>query len=182
MEERETRRMKKGYVQIYTGNGKGKTTCMLGLALRASGAGKKIFIGQFLKQGDYSEIKAIKKFLPDITLEQFGAGGKCFAKGSESENDISAAKEGYQHALHAVSSGEYDLVILDEINVAVSMELLTEEQQLRLMEQKSEGTELVMTGRYASEKIIERADLVTEMTMIKHYFNDGVNARVGIEM
>ncbi len=174
--------MKKGYVQIYTGNGKGKTTCMLGLALRASGAGKKIFIGQFLKQGDYSEIKAIKTFLPEIELWQFGAGGKCFSKGSETVNDINAAKDGYERALGAVSSGEYDLVILDEINVAVNMELLSEEQQLRLMEEKAQGTELVMTGRYASDKVIERADLVTEMTLIKHYFNDGVNARVGIEM
>ncbi len=174
--------MKKGYTQIYTGNGKGKTTCMLGLTLRACGAGKSVFIGQFLKNGEYSEIKAVKNYLPNVKIEQFGAGGKCFAKGSETEHDIQSAHAGFERALEVASSGEYDVVILDEINVAVQMELLSEEQQLRLMKEKSDSTELVMTGRYATEKVMENADLVTEMTMIKHYFTKGVNARVGIEM
>ncbi len=174
--------MEKGYVQIYTGDGKGKTTCMLGLTLRACGADKKVFIGQFMKKGDYSEIKALKKYLPCVTVEQFGGGGACFEKGKQSQHDIEVALKGFERAKDVLSCGVYDIVILDEVNVVVNMGLLSIEQQLELIKAKAENTELVMTGRYASAQVIEKADLVTEMTMVKHYYKDGVDARVGIEM
>ncbi len=170
-----------GYVQVYTGNGKGKTTCMLGLALRASGAGKKVYIGQFLKDDEYSEIIALRTYLPQITVEQFGAGKGFIKKGNASDEDIKCAKTGYEKGYEAATSGEYDLVILDEFNVAMYYELVTSDEAFALMEEKASHTELILTGRYAQEEVMERADLVTEMKEVKHYYKAGVNARVGIE-
>ncbi len=169
----------KGYVQVYTGNGKGKTTASLGLALRAAGAGLKVFIVQFLKQGDYSEIKALSKFSGNITVKQSGLG--CFVKGKPSEEDIVAGKKGYELLKSTLIEGGYDLVIAEEGNVAVSCGLFTEEDLLALIDLKPEHVELVITGRNAGDKLIERADLVTEMKEIKHYYKQGVKARVGIE-
>jgi cob(I)alamin adenosyltransferase len=170
----------KGYVQIYTGNGKGKTTAATGLAVRAAGAGLKVFIGQFLKMGDYSEIKALKERFSDmITLEQFGTGG--FIGGKVSPEHIQAAGKGLKRIKELMISGKYDVVICDEINVAVSLGLLTVEDLLELIALKPENIEMVFTGRGADPKMIEAADLVTEMTEIKHYYKKGVNARTGIE-
>lgn len=173
--------MEKGYLQIYTGNGKGKTTCMLGLVLRASGAGKKIYIGQFMKDDDYSEIKAIREFLPNVCLEQYGTGKGFAKKGALKDYDIKCGNNGYDRAIEVLKANEYDIYIFDEINVACYMEILTENQLLNLIEQKPFEAELILTGRYAPDKIIEKADLVTEMKEIKHYFKQGVMARVGIE-
>ncbi len=173
--------MQKGYIQVYTGNGKGKTTCMLGLTLRACGAGKKVFIGQFMKKGNYSEIKALTQYLPQVVTEQYGSG-KFISKETKGLDDIKAAQEGYKKALKLVSGSDYDIVILDEVNVAVQIGLISEEELLTLMDTKADTTELVLTGRYATDKVIERADLVTEMAEIKHYFEKGVDARLGIEM
>ncbi len=173
--------MEKGYIQVYTGNGKGKTTCMLGLTLRACGADKKVMICQFMKKGDYSEIKAVKKYLPQVELYQFG-GGKFITKDTKTDEDIRLTEEGFKKASEAAISGEYDLVIMDEINVAIAIELIDEEKLLKLMAEKSEHTELIITGRYATEKVKNSADLVTEMTEVKHYCNKGVDARIGIEM
>lgn len=167
-----------GFIQIYTGNGKGKTTASLGLALRAAGAGYKIFIGQFLKSGDYSEIKALKK-LDNIEIEQYGAGR--FVKGKPSEEDITAGAAGYKKLTQVLKKGEHDLVIAEEANVAVTCNLFSERELLTLMDIKPDHVELVITGRGATEKIIERADLVTEMKEIKHYYKKGVKARKGIE-
>ncbi len=172
--------MEKGYVQVYTGNGKGKTTCSLGLVLRACGARKRVYIGQFMKGDDYSEIKAIREFLPQVTLEQYG-NENFVTYANLSEQEINEAKLGFNKAMAAIKSGEYDVVVLDEINVAVFMELVSEEEALSLIDARHEHCELIMTGRYASEKIKERADLVTEMKEIKHYFTQGVMAREGIE-
>ncbi len=171
----------RGYIQVYTGNGKGKTTCMLGLTLRACGAQKKVLICQFMKKGQYSEIKAVADFLPQVELFQFGSG-KFISKETKTDEDMSLSQAGYEKALDAVSGGEYDIVIMDEINVAVAIELITEKKLLELMDAKSDSTELILTGRYATENVMEKADLVTEMKEIKHYCNKGVNARVGIEM
>ncbi len=154
---------------------------MLGLCLRAAGADKRIFIGQFLKDDDYSEILALKKFLPQIKVEQYGAGEGFIKKGNPSERDISCAKRGYDAIYAAVSSGDFDLVIADELNVACYYDLISPEQILYLMEQKASHTELVITGRYAKEEVMEAADLVTEMKQVKHYYEQGVPARVGIE-
>jgi len=169
----------KGYIQIYTGNGKGKTTAALGLAIRTMGAGGNVFIGQFLKSGDYSEIKALKKIADQITVEQYGLGR--FVKGQPSKEDIKAGMEGYKRVAQVIEKGEYDLVILDEGNVAVSCNIFSEQDLLDLFEKKPDHVELVVTGRGATRAVMEKADLVSEMENIKHYFQKGVQARVGIE-
>ncbi|MBF0229633.1 MAG: cob(I)yrinic acid a,c-diamide adenosyltransferase [Desulfamplus sp.] len=171
--------MKKGYVQIYTGNGKGKTTASLGLALRAAGAGFKVFIAQFLKQGDYSEIKALAKFKDEITVEQYGLGR--FVKGLPSPEDIEAGKRGYERLMEILKKGRHDLVIAEEANVAVMCKLFSEDELINLIDAKPDEIELVITGRGATQKVIDKADLVTEMQEIKHYYKQGVMARVGIE-
>lgn len=168
----------KGYIQIYTGNGKGKTTASLGLAIRAAGAGLKVFIVQFLKKGDYSEIKSLSKF-ENIQIEQYGLGK--FVKGKPSKEDIAAGAEGYLKLCRLLKEGNHDLVIAEEGNVALMCNLITEQELLALMDMKPEHVELVITGRGATPKIIERADLVTEMKEIKHYYQQGMAARVGIE-
>lgn len=171
--------MERGYIQIYTGDGKGKTTAALGLALRACGAGFKVFIGQFLKSGDYSEIKALARFSDLVTLRQYGLGR--FVKGKPTEEEIKAAQDGLKEAGEALSSGLYDLVILEEANVASSIGLFSVDDLLSLMAHKPLGVELVLTGRNAHPRLIEAADLVTEMLPVKHYYFQGVQARVGIE-
>lgn len=168
----------KGYVQVYTGNGKGKTTACLGLALRAAGAGFKVFIGQFLKQGDYSEIKALST-LDTVTVEQFGVGK--FVRGNPSEEEKKSAALGYAKLKEIVAKGNHDLVIVEEGNVAVACGLMTEQELLALVDAKPDHVELVITGRGATRAVMDRADLVTEMQEIKHYYKAGVKARVGIE-
>ena len=169
----------KGYVHIYTGDGKGKTTAALGLSIRAAGAGMKVFIAQFIKKGNYSEIKALKKFSDLITVEQFGSG--CFIKGKPATEDIQAARKGIEKVKFIVSSGNYKMVILDEANVAVKLGLFSVEDLLDIIADKPEEVEIVITGRNADQRLIEKSDLVTEMKEIKHYFQKGVKARVGIE-
>ena len=169
----------KGYVQVYTGNGKGKTTAALGLALRAAGAGLNIFILQFIKKGVYSEIKALERFADRITLEQYGLGR--FIKDKPHPSDLEIAQKGLERLKAVVASGAYDIVIIEEGNVAVSSGLISVEELLDVIEMKPESVELVITGRHAAPEIIERADLVTEMREIKHYYQKGVGARLGIE-
>ncbi|MBF0202871.1 MAG: cob(I)yrinic acid a,c-diamide adenosyltransferase [Desulfamplus sp.] len=171
--------MKKGYVQVYTGNGKGKTTASLGLAIRAAGAGLKVFIVQFLKQGDYSEIKALEKFKDQITVEQYGMGR--FVKGRPSPEDIEAGRKGYNRLFNILEKGEHDLVIAEEANVALMCDLFSEQEMINLIDAKPEHIELVITGRGAPQSVIDKADLVTEMKEIKHYYKEGVAARIGIE-
>ena len=173
--------MKKGQFQVYTGNGKGKTTAALGLALRASGAGMKVYFCQFIKDQEYSEIKALKR-LPNVTVEQFGTGKGILTYREKETADEECARAGYEKLTAALTSGEYDVVIADEINCALMCKLLTEDQLLRLADMRPEGTELVFTGRGASEAILNRADLATEMHLIKHYYQEKkLPARVGIE-
>ncbi len=169
----------KGYIQVYTGNGKGKTTAALGLAIRAAGAGLKVFIAQFIKMGEYSEIKALNRFKELITVEQFGTGR--FIKGKPSVSDMEAARKGVEKIKGAFTSGQYNVVIMEEANVAAKLGLLSVEDILRIMDDKPKDVELVITGRGADSRIIEKADLVTEMKEVKHYFQKGVKARIGIE-
>ena len=169
----------KGYIQVYTGNGKGKTTAALGLAIRAAGAGLKVFIAQFIKMGEYSEIKALKRFKDLITVEQFGTGR--FIKDKPSASDIEIARKGIEKIKAAFTSGQYNVVIMEEANVAAKLGLLSVENILKIMDEKPKDVELVITGRGADSRIIEKADLVTEMKEIKHYFHKGVKARIGIE-
>ena len=173
--------MQTGYIQIYTGNGKGKTTASLGLCMRAAGAGKKIYFGQFMKDGDYSEITALTERFPEVTYAAFGAKG-FIRKGSERDGDSACAKAGLEAAKAALISGEFDIVVLDELCVALFMELVSLDDVLELIDAKPAHTELVLTGRYAHPTLIERADLVSEINEVKHYFTKGVDARVGIEM
>ena len=169
----------KGYVQIYTGNGKGKTTAALGLSIRAAGAGLRVFIAQFLKMGDYSEITALKRFSDLITIEQYGLGK--FIKGKPSDEEMAAAQNGLKRIKDILSVNEHQVVILEEANVAVSCGLIQKGDLLDIIKTKPEDVELVITGRGADSEIIEMADLVTEMKEIKHYYQKGVKARVGIE-
>jgi len=169
----------KGYVQVYTGNGKGKTTAALGLSVRAAGAGLKVFIGQFVKLGEYSEIKALKRFSDLITLEQFGAGP--FIRKIPSDDDIKAARLGLERVMGGLSSSQYDVVILVEANVAVTCNLITEQDLVEIIDKKPQHVELIITGRSVGPRIVDKADLVTEMKTVKHYFDQGQNARTGIE-
>ncbi len=169
----------KGYIQIYTGNGKGKTTAAIGLAVRAVGAGKKVFFAQFVKGQIYSEIKAINEFLPSIKVKQYGLD--CFIYNDPTPADIAAAREGLDEVAQVIASGEYDVVVLDEANIALYYRLFTVEELIALLKNKPEQTEIIITGRYAPDELIELADLVTEMKEIKHYYAQGVEARIGIE-
>ncbi len=168
-----------GYVQVYTGDGKGKTTAALGLALRAVGAGLRVFIAQFVKGAEYSEITAMRQFLPMVTVKQYGRG--CFIKGKPDAEDVRLAQSGLAEIREIMKSGNYDLVILDEANIATYFNLITVADLLDLIREKPESVELVITGRKAASEIIEAADLVTEMQEIKHYYQRGVTARLGIE-
>ena len=171
--------MRRGLVQIYTGNGKGKTTAALGLALRAFGAGLKIYLGQFIKKGQFSEIKALRRFHPNIIIRQYGRG--CFVKGKPSPADILSAQKGLNDLSRAMISGKYDLVIADEIICAVNAGLISAKEALHLIDRKPAAVELVLTGRNAPNQIIKRSDLVTEMRKIRHPFDKGIGARKGIE-
>lgn len=169
----------KGYIQVYTGNGKGKTTAALGLSLRAAGADLRVYIAQFVKAGDYSEIRALKRYSDQITIEQFGLNH--FIKGKPSSEDIKAAQEGLKKVKSALTSDKYDVIIMEEANVAVTLGLFSIQEILEIVSIKPEDKELVITGRGASEQLIEKADLVTEMKEIKHYYHKGIKARKGIE-
>jgi cob(I)alamin adenosyltransferase len=168
-----------GYVHVYTGNGKGKTTAALGLALRAAGAGLRVYIGQFVKGMRYSEIKAFERFKEQVTIQQFGRD--CFVDHDLKEEDIAVARQGLDVVRDVITSGDWDVVVLDEANIAVLFGLFEVDDLLDLIDQKPIGQELVITGRYADRRLLLQADLVTEMKEVKHYYNQGVEARVGIE-
>ena len=170
--------MEKGYVHVYTGNGKGKTTAALGLSLRAVCAGKKVYFGQFIKGMKYSELES-QKFLPNFEIHQFGRN--CFIFNKPTEEDIRLAKEGLETCRKILSGGLYDIVVLDELNIAVYYNLFTIDEAIEVIKNRVPHVEVIVTGRYADEKLIEFADLVTEMKEIKHYYKKGVRARKGIE-
>jgi cob(I)alamin adenosyltransferase len=169
----------KGYVQVYTGDGKGKTTAALGLSLRAAGAGLKVLIAQFIKRGEYSEIRSLKRLSDLVTVAQFGEGR--FIQGNAPRECVEKAQAGLECVKACIASGQYDVVILEEANVAVKKGFLAIEDLLDLIENKPDFVEIVITGRDAHSKLIEKADLVTEMRAVKHYFRQGIKARVGIE-
>jgi len=171
-------KMEKGYIQVYTGNGKGKTTAALGLSLRAVCSGKKVFFGQFVKGMKYSELEAVK-YLPNFHMEQFGTSFFIVEKPTKADKKV--AKEGLKIVEESLTSGEYDVVVLDEINIAIFYELFTAEEVIEVIDKRCPKVEVILTGRYACEQIIEKADLVTEMKEIKHYYSKGIQARVGIE-
>lgn len=181
MSTTESNTIGKGYVQIYTGNSKGKTTAALGLAFRAMGRELKTYIGQFMKGQHYSELESARKVAPYITIEQYGKDTFIHIKNPPDEEDTRMANEGLKQAVHAMKSGDYQIIILDEIITSHHFHLISLEQMLDIIKAKPDGVEVVFTGRYAPPELIEAADLVTEMTEIKHYFTQGVMAREGIE-
>jgi cob(I)alamin adenosyltransferase len=172
--------LERGLVQVYTGEGKGKTSAAFGLALRAVGRELRVFVIQFIKGGfDYGELYVVKR-LPNLELKAFGQG-KFVTQVPAGEKDVALAKEAFALAKRVVESGEYDVVILDEVNVAVHLGLLSVEEVVNLVKVKPKHVELVLTGRYAPKEIVEVADLVTEMREIKHPYARGVKPRKGIE-
>ena len=170
-----------GYIQVYTGNGKGKTTAALGLALRAAGHKQKVYIGQFLKGHMYGELLSAKSLSPYITIEQFGRKGFIHVTKDPDAEDIQKARRGLKKCREAMLSSKYRIIILDEINVAVYFNLLSEKEILSLLSEKPKGVEVILTGRYAPPSFLKKADLVTEMKEKKHYYKKGVKARKGIE-
>ncbi len=172
--------MQIGYTQIYTGNGKGKTTAAFGLALRASGHGKKIFIGQFVKGMKYGELDSIKKFSDTITLKQFGRD--CFIENDPEPEDIKVARDGWDLVNTILNENSVDILILDEIGIAIYYKLISTEEVADFIKRKPLEMELILTGRYVPIELFELADLVTEMKEIKHYYKKGVSAREGIEL
>ncbi|MCD6472950.1 cob(I)yrinic acid a,c-diamide adenosyltransferase [Candidatus Aerophobetes bacterium] len=172
-----------GLIYVYTGDGKGKTTAAIGTGIRAVGHGYKVYMIQFLKGGsgfpEYGEIRAIKAF-KNFTIEQFGLP-HFVLPGKTSDEDLMMISKALERAQEVTSSGKYDLVILDEINVAYKLGLLSLKDLLFLLNNKASHTELILTGRGAPPKLVERADLVSEILSIKHPYNSGIKARKGIE-
>ena len=169
----------RNYIHVYTGNGKGKTTAAFGLALRAVGAGMKVFIGQFVKGKPYNENIAIAQYLKNITVKQYGLG--CFIINEPTDDDIAAAGKGLDEMSKIIKAGKHELVIMDEVNIALYYKLIDVNQLIEIMKSKPDNVELVLTGRYAPQEIIDMADLVTEMKEVKHYYQQGIEARKGIE-
>lgn len=193
--------MKQGYVQVYTGNGKGKTTAAIGLAIRALGAGLRVLFLQFMKSKVYSEHQILPQLSPLLTLEtlgkpffiahegtlsaeqlaQWGDDVVVFPPGQPPADYLAIIQSGIKRAHEAVSSGDYDLVVLDEINVALHFQLVTWPQVKAILANRPASVELILTGRGAPPELLEQADLVTEMREIKHYYQQGIAARPGIE-
>ena len=171
--------MDRGYVQVYTGEGKGKTTAALGLAIRAAGAGLTVYIAQFMKAKTTSETLALSRFNECIELQQFGC--EKFVDKKPSEQDILKALKGVESVREKIGSHRFDLVVLDEISTAIHCGVVDVSLVTEIIDKKPPQTELVLTGRHAPQEIVSRADLVTEMREVKHYFRKGVRARRGIE-
>jgi len=165
-------------IHVYTGNGKGKTTAAIGMAIRAAGAGNKVFFAQFVKGRHYSELNVLID-IPSIVVKQYGL--ECFIVHTPAECDIQAARDGLQEITSVIESGSYDLIILDEACIALYYNLFTLEELLDVVNLLKPQNELIITGRYAPDALIALADLVTEMKEIKHYYTKGTEARKGIE-
>jgi cob(I)alamin adenosyltransferase len=171
--------MIKGLIQVYTGDGKGKTTAALGLALRAAGRNMKVLIVQFMKKWDYGELHSVE-LIPNITLETFGTKDFVY-KGKAKKIDYKEAEKAFSFGVKGMKSGDYDIVIFDELNMALYYELLDLKEVVEKLKGKADNVEVVITGRRAPQEIIKIADLVTEMKEIKHPYQKGVEARKGIE-
>ena len=191
----------KGYVQVYTGDGKGKTTAAIGLAIRALGAGHRVLFQQYMKGLAYSEHNILPTLSANLTLHTlgkpffvaeegmltdkqkaaFGDNVVIFAPGKPPADYCRMVKEGIDEAYAAAVSGDYDVIVMDEINCALRFGLAEWHDVERIIDDRAPHTELILTGRGASDALIARADLVTEMTEVKHYYTQGVQARLGIE-
>jgi cob(I)alamin adenosyltransferase len=174
------KRLKQGLIQVYTGDGKGKTTCALGLALRAVGQGFKVFMIQFLKTDHTGEVEAARRLAPDFTIQSFGTPG--FPRLTDPDpQTLEAAQQAFTLARRLILSGNHDLVILDEVNLSLTYSLVSLPEMLEVLRQRPAHVEVVLTGRAAPPELVDFADLVTEMRPVKHYFEAGIKARRGIE-
>lgn len=174
-------KLQQGFVQIYTGNGKGKSTAAIGQAVRAAGFGLKTYIAQFMKEYPYNELMSLKHLTEWITIEQFCGDEFVYKKELPGEEELAKARKGLLTSKKNMLSGDYDLIILDEAIVAIYFKLIQLKDVVEFIESKPGNVELILTGRYCSEELIELADLVTEMKEIKHYYQKGVLSRKGIE-
>ena len=171
--------LEKGFIHVYTGNGKGKTTAAIGLGVRATGEGLKVYMIQFMKGRRYSEIDALDH-IQNFTVVQFGRD-EFVSKKNPEQIDIDLARKGFEHAKKIINNGEHDVVILDEINVAVDYNLIPLNDVLQLLEEKPKKVELILTGRYASPEVVKQADIVSEILEIKHPYQNGIESRKGID-
>lgn len=171
---------RRGLVQLFTGDGKGKTSAAIGAVIRALGSGLKVYVAFFMKgEYPYGERNILATF-PEVTVQGFGSGEFIDPRKVKIE-DRQRAALGLAAAREAMLSGSYDLVVLDELNLAVAWNLVGLDEVLRLIDEKPEGVELILTGRWADSRLVKSADLVTEMLKIKHPYDEGVNARPGFE-
>ena len=175
------KKLKQGFVQIYTGNGKGKSTAAIGQAVRAAGFGAKAYIAQFMKEFPYNELISLKHLSEWITIEQFGGDEFVLKKELPGEKELVKARKGLQSAKEKMLSGEYDIIILDEAIVAIYFKLIETKDLIEFINTKPTNVELILTGRYCPEELIKLADLVTEMNEVKHYYQKGITSRRGIE-
>ena len=174
------KRLKQGLIQVYTGDGKGKTTCALGLGLRAVGQGFKVFMVQFLKTEETGEVAAVRRLAPDFTIQSFGIPG--FPRLTDPDPQTrDAAQQAFTLARQVILAGEHDLVILDEVNLSLTYGLVSLPEMLEVLRLRPAYVEVVLTGRGAPPELVAFADLVTEMRPLKHYFEAGIKARRGIE-
>ena len=171
--------LEKGFIHVYTGNGKGKTTAAIGLGVRATGEGLKVYMIQFMKGRRYSEIDALDH-IQNFTVVQFGRD-EFVSKENPEQIDIDLARKGFEQAKKIINKGEHDVVILDEINVAVDYNLIPLNDVLQLLEEKPKKVELILTGRYASPEVVKQADIVSEILEIKHPYQNGIESRKGID-
>lgn len=171
--------LEKGFIHIYTGNGKGKTTAAIGLGVRATGEGLKVYMIQFMKGRRYSEIDALDH-IQNFTVVQFGRD-EFVLKENPEQIDIDLARKGFEQAKIIINKGEHDVVILDEINVAVDYNLIPLNDVLQLLEEKPKKVELILTGRYAAPEVVKQADIVSEILEIKHPYQNGIESRKGID-
>ena len=174
-------KLKQGFVQIYTGNGKGKSTAAIGQAVRATGFGLKTYIAQFMKEYPYNELNSLKHLSEWITIEQFGGDEFAYTKELPGEEELTKARKGLKTAGEKMLSGDYYIFILDEAIVAIYFKLIRTEEIIEFIKQKPENVELILTGRYCPVELIKLADLVTEMKELKHYYQKGIISRRGIE-
>ncbi len=171
---------KRGLIQVYTGSGKGKTTCALGLALRAVGQGLRVYVIQFFKGRETGESRAAARLAPELTLRYFGRPGLGKLR-SPTPEDLRLIREAWDLARRVITAGEHEVVILDEINLALAFKQLPLAEVMETLSSRPPQVEVVLTGRQAPPELVELADLVTEMQPLKHYFQAGVRAREGIE-
>ena len=174
-------KLKQGFVQIYTGNGKGKSTAAIGQAVRAAGFGLRTYIAQFMKEYPYNELNSLKKLSEWITIGQFGGDEFVYKKELPGKDELEKASKGLQIAREKMLSGEYDLIILDEAVVAIYFKLIETKELIEFIKAKPDNVELILTGRYCPSELIDIADLVTEMEEVKHYYQKGITSRRGIE-